>query len=1036
MRYRIGLDLGTNSIGWAILRLMPDDTPRQIVRLGVRLFPDGRNPKDKQSLAVARRQARQMRRRRDRYLKRRERFMGALVRHGLLPQDTNERRALVILDPYEVRAKGLDAPLPLPHIGRALFHLNQRRGFKSNRKVDKAADKEAGKIKGALRQTREVMEATGARTAGEWLWTRHKEKKPVRARLNGQGAKASYELYVGRDQIAEEFDRLWEAQRRFHGALLGDAARDELRDILLHQRELKPVIPGKCTFEPGDRRAPLALPSTQRFRIYQELNHLRIVGERYEDIPLTLAQRDRLATDLLRGRKRTFEQMARALHLPSGTRFNLESDKRAELKGDATAAALGKDDAFGERWHHLSLVEQDTIVERLLEEPSETAMVVELMEKWGLPEANADRAANTGLPEGYGRLGRTALGKILPELVRDVVTYDTAVTAAGYASHSDLGGRLNLDELPYYGKVLERHVAFERENPRNEVEEYGRLANPTVHIALNQTHGLVNAIIRRYGKPEQIVVEVTRDLKKGLEARKRIEAQQKERQKDNERYRQVLAERGLPDNAENLKRLRLWEELNRGDPLNRCCIYTGDQISITRLFNDEVEIEHLLPFARTLDDSFSNQTLSLRRANRFKGNRTPFEAFGASAGGYDWETIRQRAGHLPENKQWRFAENAMERFLEGQDFLARQLNDTAYLSRVAKKYLECLFPEDGRNHVWVTPGRLTSLLRGKWGLNRILSDANRKDRTDHRHHAVDAAVIAVTDRSLLKQVADAAQRATEAKLDRLIGEMPLPWGGYRREVKEAVERILVSYKPDHGVEGGLHNDTAYGIVAHNPKGPSQVVHRVPITALGKPDSIELIRDTEIREELLGRLGQLQGKGFQAALARWSEETGVRRVRILESLDVIPIQDRHGHAYKAYKGDSNYAIEIWRDDKGRWRGDVITTFEANQMARKGQFPLPKNAALNGKPLVMRLCKDDAILIEDKGQRKIMRVAKFSQSGQIALAEHHEGGNLKERDADKADDFKYLLKNPGGLPSLKARRATVDFLGILRDPRFEP
>lgn len=1036
MRYRIGLDLGTNSIGWAVLRLMPDDTPRQVVRLGVRLFPDGRNPKDKQSLAVARRQARQMRRRRDRYLKRRERFMDALIRHGLLPQDSVERQALVNLDPYELRAKGLDEALPLHHLGRALFHLNQRRGFKSNRKVDKAADQEAGKIKGALSQTEAAMQAIGARTAGEWLWLRHKDKRPVRARLNGQGAKASYELYVGRDQVAAEFDRLWEAQRGFHGAHLSDTARDELRDILLHQRELKPVIPGKCTFEPDDRRAPLALPSTQRFRIYQELNHLRILGERYEEIPLTRAQRDKLATDLLRGKKRTFEQMVRALRLPPGTRFNLESDKRTELKGDATAAALGRDDAFGERWHHLSLTEQDAIVERLLEEPSETVLVAELMEHWALPEAHAIRVANLGLPEGYGRLGRKALGKILPELMRDVVTYDAAVAAAGYSSHSDLGGRLNLEELPYYGRVLKRHVAFERDNPRNEVEQYGRLANPTVHIALNQMRGLVNAIIRRYGKPEQIVVEVTRDLKNGLEARKRIEAQQKLRQQDNDRYRRELAGLGLPHNAENIKRLRLWEELNKDDPLNRCCVYTGEQISVTRLFSDDVEIEHLLPFARTLDDSQANQTVSLRRANRFKGNRTPFEAFGASTGGYDWQAILQRAGHLPENKQWRFAENALERFLEGQDFLARQLNDTAYLSRIAKQYLESLFPEDGRNHVWVTPGRLTSLLRGKWGLNRILSDANRKERTDHRHHAVDAAVIAVTDRALLKQVADAAQRATETQLDRIIGEMPLPWQGYRREVKEAVERIRVSYKPDHGVEGRLHNDTAYGLVEHNPKGPSVVVHRVPVTTFGKTEDLKAIRDTELREELHDRLGSLQGKEFQAALARWSEETGVRRVRVMESLEIIPIRDREGHAYKAYKGDSNYAIEIWRDDKGRWRGDVITTFEANQMARKGLIPLPKDVAGNGKPLVMRLCKDDTVLVEEGGRKRIMRVVKFSQSGQIALAELHESGNLKERDADKTDEFKYLLKNPGGLLPLKARRVTIDFLGILHDPGFTP
>lgn len=1035
MRYRIGLDLGTNSIGWAVMRLMPNDQPRQLVRLGVRLFPDGRNSKNNQSLAVDRRLARHMRRRRDRYLRRRDTFMRALVGHGLMPAETADQKKLVTLDPYALRASGLHEILPLHHFGRALFHLNQRRGFRSNRKVDKAADTDAGKIKEAIRETEAAIAAAGAQTAGEWLWLRHRAKQPVRARLNGKGAKANYALYISRDQIAQEFDRLWATQQVFHGAALRDQTGAELREILLHQRDLKPVIPGKCTFEPDDRRAPLALPSTQRFRIYQELNHLRVIGGRYEEIPLTLVQRDRLAIDLLRGRKRTFEQMARTLRLPSGTRFNLESGKRGELKGDATAYALCKDDAFGDRWHTLPLAQQDALVERLLEEPSEADLVEELTTQWGLPEANALRVANLGLADGYGRLGRKALARILPELVRDVVNYDVAVVAAGYASHSVLGSRLNLDALPYYGKVLTRHVSFERENPRDEVEQYGRVTNPTVHIALNQMRGVVNAIIGRYGKPEQIVVEVTRALKNGFEARRRIEVAQKKRQEDNDRYRRELAALGLQPNGENLARMRLWEELNRTDPLNRCCVYTGEQISIRRLFSDEVEIEHLLPFARTLDDSAANKTVSLRRANRYKGNRTPFEAFGAATDGYDHLAILERARHLPENKRWRFAENALDKFLENRDFLDRQLNDTAYLSRIAREYLECLFPDDRHNHAWVTPGRLTALLRGKWGLNRILSDADRKERTDHRHHAIDAAVIAVTDRWLLKAVADAAQRATQLHLDRLIGEMPQPWAGFRQAVADAVEQVIVSYKPDHGVEGGLHNATAYGLVEHREKGPSEVVHRVPITSLSKPEQLAAVRDPLLREELTGLLAGLEGKVFQARLARWAEETGVRRIRVIENLEVIPIRDRDGRAYKAYKGDSNYAIEIWRDDNGRWRSDVITTFEANQLARKKLLPLPRDSALNGKPLVMRLCKDDTILIEDRGTKRLMRVATFNRSGRLSLAAHFEG-NVDSRNRDHDDPFHYLLKNPGALMEIKARRVTVDFLGRIHDPGFRP
>jgi len=151
MRYRLGLDLGANSLGWCIVELDDHGQPFRLVRMGVRIFRDGRNPKDKQSLAVARRLARGMRRRRDRWVRRQQRFMAALIKHGLMPADEAERKALVALDPYELRAQALDAPLAASHVARALVHLGKRRGFQSNRKADKSADNESGKIKTAIK---------------------------------------------------------------------------------------------------------------------------------------------------------------------------------------------------------------------------------------------------------------------------------------------------------------------------------------------------------------------------------------------------------------------------------------------------------------------------------------------------------------------------------------------------------------------------------------------------------------------------------------------------------------------------------------------------------------------------------------------------------------------------------------------------------------------------------------------------------------------------------------------------------------------
>jgi CRISPR-associated endonuclease Csn1 len=1045
LRYRLGLDLGANSLGWCLVELNDKNEPIRLIRMGARLFRDGRNPKDKQSLAVARRLARGMRRRRDRWLKRQRRFMDALIRHGLLPSDEASRRALVTLDPYDLRRKALDEVVPPHHVGRALFHLNQRRGFKSNRKVDKADEKESGKIKSALARVKESLTEKKVRTVGEWLALRHADRIPVRARLRGQGAQAAYDLYLGREMIAQEFDAIWSAQATHQPDIFTQAAGEELKEILLRQRPLRPVRPGRCTLEPEDERAPLALPSSQRFRILQELNNLRIERELGISESLRLTQRDVLASQLERSPKVTFDRMRRLLKLGGDTRFNLESEKRTELKGNAASLAMQEKGRFGDRWHELTLAQQDIIVEKLLEEESESALVSWLQDNTTLDEAAASKVANTGLPDSHINLGRRALAKVLPALLEQVRPYDKAVVAAGYQSHSQLHTGEIFRELPYYGIPLERHVGFGSGDPKDSDEKrYGRIANPTVHIGLNQVRRVVNAVIERYGPPTQIALEVTRELKQSADQRKRIEEEQAKNQKQNDEFRKELQELGLRDGGENLLRMKLWRELNINDPMDRRCPYTGRQIGREILFSDEVEIEHILPFARTLDDSIANKTLGFRDANRYKGNRTPSEAFGQSPDGYKWDDIQRRALQMPKNKQWRFAVNAIEEFesKHGNDFLARHLNDTAYLSRAAKAYLSYVCdPRD----VWVTPGRLTALLRGKWGLNQLLSDGDKKDRTDHRHHAVDAAVIAVTDRGLLNEISRrSAQNRLEQLKDRIL--VPYPWDGYRAALETAIPRIVVSYKPDHGYQAGMHNCTAYGLAEPwEEKKRSQVVHRVPLATMGKknvnelkPKDLDEIRDAEIKRQVKEAAGSKNGKELHQYLSEFAQRTGIHRIRVLKTITVIPIRRKGKETpYKAYKGDGNYCVEIYRDETGDWCDHIVTSFEANQIAitRGGVQRLRhKSLAQNGQPLVMRLCQDDVVAIGENDKRKIMRVVKFSK-GKITLSEHFEGGDLKKRDEAKDDSFEYLTKAASSLCDVNARRVFITELGFVLDPGFK-
>lgn len=287
-------------------RLGANQQPCAVIKAGVRIFSNGRNPKDGSSLAVTRREARAMRRRRDRLLKRKSRMVHTLIEYGFFPADEAQRKALEIKNPYGLRAKGLDEALTPSEFGRALFHINQRRGFKSNRKTDKK-DNDSGALKTAIKKLRETLKAEDCRTVGEWLHKRNEAGQTVRARYRQnktikEDGKAKidkyYDLYIDRAMIEHEFDQLWKKQAELNPAVFTETARAELNDVLLHQRPLKPVKPGRCTFMPDEERAPLALPSTQRFRMCQEVKNLRILREGLKEEPLTLQQRDELIAAL------------------------------------------------------------------------------------------------------------------------------------------------------------------------------------------------------------------------------------------------------------------------------------------------------------------------------------------------------------------------------------------------------------------------------------------------------------------------------------------------------------------------------------------------------------------------------------------------------------------------------------------------------------------------------------------------------------------------------------------------------------------
>lgn len=1054
MKYRLGIDLGSTSLGWAVFRLNDEGLPVALIKAGVRIFHDGREAAKSGGvgapLAVKRRIARGLRRRRDRMLKRKKRLMNQLIAFGFFPEDKEARKRLETLypNPYALRAAGVERALKPEEFARALFHLNQRRGFKSNRKLDKEPDAGAGAetvkkspeesaMKAGISDLRKTLKERHY-TAGQLFNERLGQGERVRNRsvLVTKGGKeqleSTYEMSIDRQMVADEFDAIWKTQAGFNPTLFNDKARDTLRDTLLFQRPLKPIRPGRCTLMPEEERAPLALPSSQRFRIYQEVNNLRISDDQMNERALTLEERDKVVALLEKQGESKFSKLRTLLNLSDTMHFNLDDGKRDRLKGNAVSIVLSKPDAFGKAWASFDEHLQDEIAWKLVDEDSEKVLVDWLVATTKVDAEHARAIARVRLPEGYGNLSRKALERIVPELRKGVVTYSDAVQAAGFEHHSKLGfdyadsdveayidpwtgeqlvnpetGEIQVvfKSLPYYGKPLRRHVAFGTDNPKDPEEvRYGKIANPTVHIGLNQVRQVVNGLIRFYGRPAEIVVELARDLKQSKKDRDDELREQKRNQDRNERIAKEIAGILKIDPSEVKKRdivkWKLWEELGAAD---RRCPYSGQQISASMLLSDQVEIEHILPFSRTLDDSMHNKTVAITKVNRVKANRTPYEAReDFEREGWKYDDILLRVNAFPrhlQRKAKRFAPDGYEQWLgKEKDFIARALNDTRYMSRIAKQYLELVCPRGVR----VIPGGVTAKIRHHLGLNDILGEDGLKNRNDHRHHAVDACVIGVTDRSFMQRLATASARAYEQGMDRLISSFAAPWPTYRDHVVRAIDNILVSHKPDHGYQKAMLEDTAHGIRKDGTINPSRSSSKANISFVNP----------------ISEPGQERRHGVDA--------------------------EGNPLPYKGYIGGSNYCIEIFRGEKGKWEGNVVSTFSAYQVIRKAgsvskglQILRDKEKAQNGMPLVMRLMIDDCVKMDVDGYspRTVFRVAKISSKGQVSMAPINEA-NVAARTVEGAEHpLKYTTKYAGSFKKARARKVSITPIGRLSDPGFK-
>ena len=644
----------------------------------------------------------------------------------------------------------------------------------------------------------EDMKAQGSRTLGEHL--ADLQDGDSRTRIRGR--------HTHRQMFEEEFEAVWEVQRKYHPALLTDQLKygtegkqtypcppkrmgkgDRLTKFGIHgliffQRPMywPASVVGRCELEPSESR-PRADRLAKRFRLLQEVNNLRLLDPNTaQERPLTAEQRRELLDYLARSKERKFTEIRKKLGLLDTQRFNLERGERDKLLGMPTDCLLAKKDFFGKRWWERPEEERTEMVRLLLDDHVTDENITQcLAGKWNLSPEAAEQVLDTDLGKGYARYSRKALAKLVPYMEEGL-----PLTAPG-------GERCVLREAGYL-QPHERAVG-----QKDLLDEPPDVANPLVRQALHEVRKVVNAVVREYGKPARIHVELMRQVKGPAEQRQRLLKDNRERERERDRAAECIRDLGFRVTGEAITRYLLWEQ--QGET----CVYSGRSITPLHLFGGDVDVDHILPYGRSLDNSQMNRVVCFRSENAAKGDRTPHEWLAASDP-EKFSHVLQRADGLPYPKARRFGQKSVELT----DFFARQFVDTAYITTQVREYLERL-GYDFHNFV-CTKGRHTAELRRHWGLNTVLrhDDLDLKNRKDHRHHAVNAIVISLTSRSRLQQL---AKLYKQGGIERTGEVLPDPWPHFRADVERAINAVNVSHRVERSVHGALHEETIYGPTA-------------------------------------------------------------------------------------------------------------------------------------------------------------------------------------------------------------------------------
>lgn len=1029
MKKILGLDLGSSSIGWALI-LTENDAPKEILGMGSRIVP--LSPDDANEFTTGntisknakRTQKRTTRKGYDRYQQRRENLTMVLRELNMLPDENLIK--LPALELWQLRANAATKgyKLTLPELGRILYHLNQKRGYKHAKSDENQDAKQRDYVANVNARYGKIQELN--KTIGQFFLELISNKDFIVDSNLFYTDSIKNNVFPRAAYIAE-FDQIMECQKEFYPEILTEQRINQIRnEIIYYQRNLKSCkhLVSICEFEKrayknskgeivynGPKVAPRTSPLFQVCKIWESINNLKLKNRRNDELFITQEQRLAIFNHLDNNEKLTLTDLYKILNIKKTDGWWGGKAIGKGLQGNTTKLQIKK--ALGNLPNIDQLLRFNLKIEASNQVDIETGEVLNvispsfeeepLYKLWHTLYSIQDKkelasalSKNFNITDedtidalykldfikpGFGNKSAKFIRKILPYLQGGLMYSDACeyigVNHSNSITKAENQARTLLDRLPQIQK--------------------NELRQPIVEKILNQMINVVNAIIDKYGNIDEIRVELARELKQSKDERNETDKRMRKNQKDNEGYAKLIEEFEIRASRNRIQKYKMWVEAGER------CMYCGQPVTAKEFLEGEnVEVEHIIPKSRFFDDSFTNKVCACRKCNAEKNNRTAYD-YMKSKGEDAFNDYIKRVEEL--FSKGKISKTKRERLLTTEkdiptDFIDRQLRETQYIS---KKSLEIL--RQVCYNVWATSGSITDFLRHNWGYDKILHDINferyksgglteeytyeHKDQThteerikdwnkrlDHRHHAIDALVIACTKQGFIQRInhlnteRDAMFQEVEAQsvewqekhnlLEKWIQIQP---HFDVHTVKEKADATLISFKAGKRVatigkrviykkgrkivaqegiiipRGALHNQFVYGRIKVLDNFKYVIKYPLSDFVDKNPKKTDIIIDKKIKNIVENRLRQCNHSkdAFSTPLyADKEEKIQIKTVRCFTNLSAVaPVKyNKKNEPIGFVKPDNNHHVAIYTDKEGKKQEHIVTFWHAVERKKYG------------------------------------------------------------------------------------------------------